>query len=88
MLREYTTIQKTKLACMIEETGTIEKITAGESRYMNKQGAITELLEFTHDAKIKPAPGDYIIRQSDIESYLLKKEVFEKSYRPSGFKLI
>lgn len=87
MLREYTTIQQTRLACQIEETGNIEKIKAGEFRYTNKQGAITELMEFSCDAKVTPKTGDYIVKASDDDIYHVKQKVFEKSYRPSGFKL-
>jgi hypothetical protein len=87
MLREYTTVQKTRLACQIEETGNIEKIKAGEFRYTNKQGAITELLEFSCDTKVTPKAGDYIVKISDDDIYHVKQKVFEESYRPAGFKL-
>lgn len=95
MLREYKTIQQNKFACQIEETGKIEpikdaetgKTLPGRARYTNKRGAITELMEFTHDVKQKPEVGDYIVKQSEDDIYLVKQAVFEKSYRPAGFKL-
>jgi hypothetical protein len=87
MLREYTTIVQTRLACQIEESGKLEKIKAGEYKYTNKQGAITELLEFSCDNKVTPKPGDYIVKLSSTDIYHVEKDVFEKSYRPSGFRL-
>jgi len=87
MLREYTTVVQTRLASKIEESGNLEKIKAGEYKYTNKQGAITELLEFSCDTKVTPKPGDYIVKLSDSDIYHVAKEEFEKSYRPSGFRL-
>ena len=88
MLREYTSIPQKRLACQIEETGTLEKLSDGVAKYENKVGAITELLEFTYSANQgKPEPGDYIVQLSKEDVYLVKKDVFEASYRSTGFKL-
>jgi hypothetical protein len=88
MLKEYTMIQKTRLACRIEESGKLEEVKKGLYKYTNKVGAVTELLEFSVDIKIVPKPGDYIVRISKENSYHVPKDEFEFTYRPTGFKLI
>lgn len=87
MLREYTTRVQKKQACIIEESGKLEKVKTGVAKYTNKVGAITELYEFTYSDKQTPEVGDYIVYQSADDIYLVKKAVFEKSYVPCGFKL-
>jgi hypothetical protein len=88
MLKEYTMIQKTRLACRIEESGKLEEVKKGLYKYTNKVGAVTELLEFSVDIKIVPKPGDYIVRISKESMYHVSKEEFESTYRSTGFKLI
>jgi hypothetical protein len=87
MFKEYKTLQQTRMACKIEPNGIVEKVKPGVARYKNKTGAITELIEFSHDTKVKPDAGDYIVRMCEDDVYHVRKEVFEKSYRPTGFKL-
>ena len=87
MLREYTSIPQSRLACQIEETGKVEKVREGVAKYENKVGSVTELMEFTYSDGQKPEAGDYIVHLSKTDIYLVKKDVFEKSYRSTGFKL-
>jgi hypothetical protein len=87
MLREYTSIPQKRLACQIEETGKIEKVKEGVAKYTNKVGAIQELMEFKYSEGQKPEPGDYIVKESKTNVYLVKKDLFERTYRSTGFKL-
>lgn len=87
MLREYNSIPRKRLACQIEEGGTLEKIREGVARYTNKVGAIQELMEFTYSENQKPEVGDYIVQVDKKDVYLVKKGTFEKTYRCTGFKL-
>jgi hypothetical protein len=86
MFREYTSIPQKRLACQIEEEGKVEKIKEGVARYTNKVGAINELIDFKYGDK-KPEVGDYIVKESKTDCYLVKKDLFEKTYRSTGFKL-
>ena len=86
MFREYQSIPQKRLACQIEEGGTLEKISDGVARYTNKVGAIQELIEFQYGTD-KPAVGDYIVKESKQDVYLVKQELFERTYRSTGFKL-
>jgi len=86
MLREYVSIPQKRLACKIEKDAKIEKVKGDEFKYTNKVGAIQELMIFNCGGK-KAEVGDYIVRLSKEDQYLVKKDVFEKSYRCSSFKL-
>ena len=86
MFREYTSIPQKRLACVIEEGGTLEKISDGVARYTNKVGAISELIEFQYGTE-KPEVGDFIVKEGKKDVYLVKKELFERTYRSTGFKL-
>lgn len=86
MFREYTSIPQKRLACQIEEGGTLEKISDGLARYTNRVGAIQELIEFQYGDK-KPEVGDYIVKEGKQDVYLIKQELFERTYRSTGFKL-
>ena len=86
MFREYTSIPQKRLACQIEEGGTLEKISDGLARYTNKVGAIQELIEFQYGTD-KPVVGDYIVKESKKDVYLMKKDLFEKTYKSAGYKL-
>ena len=87
MLREYSSIPQKRLACQIEESGKVEKVSDGIAKYENKVGAVTELLEFKYTEGQKPEVGDYIVFISKEDVYLVKKDLFESSYRSTGFKL-
>lgn len=87
MLKEYTSIPQKRLACQIEEGGNLEKIKEGVARYTNKVGAIQELMEFTYSENQKPEVGDYIVQADKRDVYLVKKDLFEKTYRSTGFRL-
>lgn len=87
MLKEYTSIPQKRLACQVEEGGTLEKIREGVARYTNKVGAIQELMEFTYSEGQKPEVGDYLVKEGKTEYKLYKKDKFESSYRGTGFKL-
>ena len=86
MFREYTSIPQKRLACQIEEGGTLEKISDGLARYTNRVGAIQELIEFQYGDK-EPEVGDYIVKEGKQDVYLIKQELFERTYRSTGFKL-
>lgn len=86
MLREYQSIPQKRLACQIEEGAKVEKLRAGVARYTNKVGAIQEIMEFQYGDR-KPEVGDYIVQVSKDDVYLVKKELFERTYRSTGFKL-
>lgn len=86
MFKEYTSIPQKRLACQIEESGKVEKIKEGIARYTNKVGAIQELIDFQYGDK-KPEVGDYIVQESKTDVYLVKKELFDRTYRSTGFKL-
>ena len=86
MFREYTSIPQKRLACQIEEGGTLEKISDGLARYTNKVRAIQELIEFQYGDK-NPEVGDYIVKEGKQDVYLIKQELFERTYRSTGFKL-
>ena len=82
MLREYTSIPQTVLACMIEDAGTVTKIKAGEYKYTHKgRGASTTLLTFATSPKQTPKAGDFIIQHSKTDTYLCPKDVFEAKYK-------
>ena len=86
MLREYQSIPQKRLACQIEEGSKVEKLRDGVARYTNKVGAIQEIMEFQYGDK-KPEVGDYIVQESKTDVYLVKRELFERTYRSTGFKL-
>ena len=87
MLKEYASIPKKRLACQIEEGGTLEKISEGTGRYTNKVGAVQELIDFTYAEGQKPEVGDYLVQEGKTDYRLSKKAKFESSYRGTGFKL-
>lgn len=87
MLREYMSIPQKRLACQIEETGELTKVREGVGLYQNKVGAITEIMEFTYSDGQKPEVGDYIVKEGKTDVYLIKQELFERTYRSTGFKL-
>jgi hypothetical protein len=87
MLREYDTRPKVVLACLIEETGEIKKVSTGKYKYTHKgKGAVSTCLEFT--VSKKPVPGDYIIYLSKDDCYHCTKEVFESKYMPRSSHFI
>ena len=89
MLREYCTIQKSKYASKIESTGKLKALDETTAQYMNKQGAITELVEFRHEKGITPEPGDYIVKDDNSDTYyLVDEKEWDDLYRIQGFKLI
>lgn len=79
MLREFTSIPCTVLACKIEEGGKVEgsKSKGYVYTHKNKSGITTTL---TFQASVKPVEGDYIIQQSKTDVYHCPAEVFAKKY--------
>jgi hypothetical protein len=89
MLKEYQTIQKSKYASKIEPKGKLDKMDEVTYKYSNKQGAITELVEFTCKKDQVPEAGDYIVQNPDGVTYYLEDKLdWESNYRAQGFKLL
>lgn len=90
MYKEYKSIPQTRMACQMQEGGTITKVKAGIYSYKRKgSGGMMELVEFGVNVK-QPEPklGDYIVKLKADDIYLVEKEQFEKTYNPVGFKLM
>lgn len=89
MLRQYNSIPKTVLACMIEDTGTVTKIKAGEYKYEHKgKGASMTLLVFQTSPKQEPKTGDFIMYENRDDIYLCPADVFHGKYRIQGGQIL
>jgi hypothetical protein len=87
MLKEYTNIPASRLACVIEESGVLTKLTKGEWKYTNRgRGAVsTELVFMTRTKQKDPVPGDYIVQISKTDVYHCDKKTWEGNWIPKGF---
>lgn len=88
MLREYNTIQKTILACVIEEDGELKELKKGQWEYRHKgKGATTTLLIFSVSVGKKPKVGDAIIFLDKNDICHCKKSVFDSKYQRLGMTI-
>lgn len=88
MLREYTSVPCTILACKIEPEGTIIKLSEGKGddgtyEYTcSGRGASKVRMEFA--SSVIPVPGDFIIQESETDIYHCNAALFSKKYNVQG----
>lgn len=88
MLREYTSVPSTVLACKIDAEGEVIKISKekgeqGKYEYSaSGRGASKVRMEF--DASVAPKAGDYIVQESESDVYHCPAAVFAKKYNVAG----
>lgn len=89
MLREFNNKPQTRLACRIEDGGTLEKVKKGIWKYTNQLKGCTKVeLEFQVGATQEdPVVGDYIVYLDANDIYLCDKEKWEASWNPKGMVL-
>lgn len=88
MLREYTSVPSTVLACKIEEDGEIEKVSEGKTEKgtyeYRRKGSGAARTKMVFEASVVPKAGDFIIQQSKDDIYHCPEELFAKKYNVKG----
>ena len=84
MFKEYVSIPRVKVACLVDERGEVTHLREKMFLYTEKVGAISERIEFYSEET--PAIGDYVT--SDASGYyLIPKQDFEERFRSTTYKI-